>query len=380
MGRSSWSAQWLAGELLAGGSWLADQLRIAGGLWLASGFVLACQSSDGAAKVQPAAPEASSASTGGQPSLRSSADSSREPSSQKPSVQAPQEPARQSTSRNATRHAPNPNARRLRSEEKGFVVIIREDCSRGQADYDLLVHFHGVTDAVERQWNQSTLGGVLAVANAGTWGRDYKAVYEHSGAFKQLLERVDAQLRRLCPEAPPRAGRVALSGWSAGYAAVRAMIRDVGPEPIDTVLLSDGIHASLTSHSARAVLPEDVSPFVDFGKLAKERRKLLSITHSAIHTPDYASTTETTNHLLQQLGLQRTSVIDSPSLGSPSLGSPPGDAVHLVSEVRAGNVRVRGYSGNTGPDHGWHLHALDRTLFRDLRAWWSGDSAPHPGL
>lgn len=257
---------------------------------------------------------------------------------------------------------PDPAAARLRSAEKGFIVVTREDCLRGRRSYDLVVHFHGVADAVERQWNAARLDGVLAVANAGTWGRDYKAVYEQRGAYQRLLDRVDAQLAELCPERPARVGRVALSGWSAGYAAIRAMLRDVGNEPVDAVLLSDGIHASLVGGAGRAVLPADVEPFVAFGQLARRGEKLLSITHSAIRTPDYASTTETTDYLLERLGLPR-----NPARGA----TPTGDRVELRSEVTEQGFRLRGYSGESGPEHGWHLHALDETLFADLRAWWS---------
>src|SRR5690606_33609103 len=140
----------------------------------------------------------------------------------------------------------------------------------------------------ERQWNTARLGGVLAVANAGTWGRDCKAVYEQGGAYQRLLDRIDAQLAELCPQRPPKVRRVALSGWSAGYAAIRAMLRDVGNEPVDAVLLSDGIHASLIggAQGGRGVLPADVEPFVAFGELAVRGDKLLSITHSSIRTPD----------------------------------------------------------------------------------------------
>lgn len=244
-------------------------------------------------------------------------------------------------------------------------MVAREGCGEG-APYDLVVHFHGVADAVERQWNGARLGGVLAVANAGTWGRDYKAVYEHKGAYAALLRRVEAQLAEICPNRPVPSGRVALSGWSAGYAAIRAMLRDVGSDPIDAVLLSDGIHATLVSgpQGPRGVAPEDVAPFVEFGKRALEDEKLFSITHSSIHTPDYASTTETTDYLLGALRLER-----APSTSGPSLSEKLD--VRLLSETAKGGFRVRAYTGESGPEHGWHLHALEKTLYRDLRAWWS---------
>lgn len=251
---------------------------------------------------------------------------------------------------------------RVRSERRGFLVVTRDDCQRGRASYDLLVHFHGVADAVERQWNAARLDGVLAVSNVGTWGRDYKAVYERPGAYAALLDQVHTELAAICPDSPLRAGRVALSGWSAGYAAVRALLRHGGGETVDAVLLSDGLHASLLPDSGtRQVAPEDVAPFIAFGRHALAGTRLFSITHSSIHTPDYASTTETSDYLLHALGLERTSVA----------GKPETPTVRLISEAERAGFRLRGYSGDSGPEHGWHLHALDRTLFEDLAAWWS---------
>lgn len=322
-------------------------------LFVAAALIgLACEEKGGETTIRPAAPPPA-------PGVVSSGGPTPGPGSEAQPTAEPVEPVEPVERRPAP--LPDPAAPRLRSAEKGFVVVTREDCLRGERSYDLVVHFHGVADAVERQWSAARLGGVLAVANAGTWGRDYKAVYEQRGAYQRLLDRVDAQLAELCPERPARVGRVALSGWSAGYAAIRAMLRDAGNEPVDAVLLSDGIHASLVGGAGRAVLSTDVEPFVAFGELARRGEKLLSITHSAIRTPDYASTTETTDYLLERLDLTRV----------PARGAPGADRVELRSEVTEQGFRLRGYSGESGPEHGWHLHALDETLFADLRAWWS---------
>lgn len=327
---------------------------------LASLGAAACDR-DETARLQPAVPDPGAASQPPHPeppgvSVRPAVPQSQGPQPQGASSTAP------STS---PALLPDPTTPRLRSERGGFVVVTRDDCQRGRATYDLVVHFHGVADAVERQWNEKRLDGVLAVSNAGTWGRDYKAVYEHPGAYEALLERVDAELAELCPKRPPRAGRVALAGWSAGYAAVRALLRHGGADTVDAVLLSDGLHASLLTDSGnRHVLPEDVAPFVAFGKRAVEGTRLFSITHSSISTPDYASTTETSDYLLGELDLRRTPVVN------PTTGT-----VRLLSEAHRAGFHLRGYSGETGAEHGWHLHALDETLFDDLAKWWSRPEA-----
>jgi hypothetical protein len=319
--------------------------------------LLGCERGEGRTSIQPAAVEDAAAPN---PSSGAAPAGAAVP----PGTAAPATGETATGARRPAEVTPRPavDAPRLRSEKKGFVVVTRADCGAGADAYDLVVHFHGVADAVERSWAQARLPGVLAVANAGTWGRDYKAVYEHRGAYAALLERVSAQLAEICPSHPPKVARVALSGWSAGYAAIRAMLRDVGTEPIDAVLLSDGIHASLVGggEGSRSVVAADVTPFVAFGRQAVRGDKLLSITHSSIQTPDYASTTETTNYLLTEVGARRAAA-QSGDLGG---------GVTLLSRVEEKGLLVRGYSGEGGRDHGWHLHALDETLYADLQKWW----------
>ncbi len=254
----------------------------------------------------------------------------------------------------------------LRAESPGFVVFVSDDCLAGAKKYDLLVHFHGLADVVSEEWTQAGVRGVLAVANAGAWSRDYRRVYGHSGVLGDVLSRVDEKVRELCPGAPSELRRLALGGFSAGYSVVRHILRDEGAGRVDAVLLSDGIHAgfSPTESEPRRVLAYDVEPFVEFGRLAVSGKKLFSITHSSIRPPDYASTTETTDYLLSELGVARTPADVGP------LSGPSRDPRAPTTRADSGGLHVRGYEGEQAPDHVWQLRAMDATLFSDLKLWW----------
>ncbi len=347
------------------GKLVALSATVLSGVGLVGGMVAGCRSTDRVRTVRSAAPDVpapagKAPAESAQPGAAVRTLTTNSPSQAKDPVGTSGPVAA------VPKPLPQEGTPRLRSERAGFVVVVREDCVGGAPTYDLTLHFHGLANVVERQWAKAQVDGVLAVANAGAWSRDYKRAYEHAGVLDELLTQVEEQLREVCPELRAKPQRLALSGWSAGYTVVRAVLQDEGPTRIDAVLLADGIHARLSSarpggtrsEHSRSPEPGDVAAFVEFGRLAARGDRLMSITHSDIRTPNYASTTETTHYLLQQLNLERQSLGASTAEGQRSL-------------VEAGGFRLRGYAGLTAKDHAWHLHHLGETTLLDLRHFWN---------
>jgi hypothetical protein len=81
--------------------------------------------------------------------------------------------------------------------------------------------------------------------------------------------------------------------------------------------------------------------------------KRFLITHSEIFPGTFASTTETTDHLVRTLGLRRTAV----------LRWGPG-GMQQLSEVRSGRFQIMGFAGNSGPDHIDQFHGMPDFLRR----------------
>ena len=77
------------------------------------------------------------------------------------------------------------------------------------------------------------------------------------------------------------------------------------------------------------------------------------VTHSEVFPGTYASTTETADFLLRQLGLARRTVLRWGPMG-----------MQQTSEVRRGRFRLLGYAGNSAPDHVDQFHALPDLLRR----------------
>lgn len=217
----------------------------------------------------------------------------------------------------------------------------------------LVVHFHG--DESIPEIAAARLGGTAVISmqlgsGSGAYGRPF--------ADPQLFARIvaEAETKSHLTFSP-----IILTSWSAGYGAVRAILRV--PENyarVDRVMLLDGMHASYvgdapgTGPGQESVLvPQDLQIFADFARDAVAGRKRMIVTHSEIFPGTYASTTETTDWLVAALGLKLKAVLKWGPVG-----------LQQLSEARSGQFRLLGYAGNSAPDHVDQLQALP-----DLLKW-----------
>lgn len=212
----------------------------------------------------------------------------------------------------------------------------------------LFIHFHGGTWLPE-----------VAAAKVGKTAVISIQIGSGSGAYAKPF--ADAQLfSRLIAEAEAKAGvkftPISLTGWSAGYGSIREILKV--PEHyarVDGVLLIDGLHTGYVGEKPgpqESQLETDkLEVFLKFARDAVAGRKRMIVTHSEIFPGTFASTTETTDWLLGQLGLKRKPVVKWGPMQTQQL-----------SEVRAGKFLLIGYAGNTAPDHVDQLHSLPEYL------------------
>jgi hypothetical protein len=91
---------------------------------------------------------------------------------------------------------------------------------------------------------------------------------------------------------------------------------------------------------------------VEFARQAANGDKFMFVSHSSIIPPDYASTTQTANYLIWQMG-------GEPAHAVSRAGDPVG--LDLISRYSRGEFYVRGFSGNDALDHCAHL-----SLYKDV--------------
>lgn len=219
---------------------------------------------------------------------------------------------------------------------------------------DVLVHFHGAASVVAYAAGQYKKPLIAVAVNLGSGSSAYAQPFNNDSTLTNLkqavLDTVAGYLGR-----PLREGRLILSGFSAGYGAVRSILRQPAYwKSVHAVLLLDGLHASYIPE--RQVLAEggridsiSLEPFVNLALAASNASsgKSFLFTHSEIFPGTFASTTETAGYLLNRLGVKMKPVLKWGPLG-----------MQQISEASAGNLWILGFAGNTAPDHIDHLQSL----------------------
>lgn len=221
----------------------------------------------------------------------------------------------------------------------GAPVYVPQGCS-GQ--YDVILHFHGAHPYVREIAEKAGIVAVVGVFNAGNGAEKYSQSFQAGGTLSSLLRQITMAAAPLCPGASEKPRRVALTAWSAGYAAVEKLLsRPEDRERVDAALLADGLHAAFMDPYKRTFAPNALQAFRDFGELAKQNQKLLAITHSSIMTDAYGSTTECSKLLLEALDVPCESQLISGQMGSFSIeGSPGNDKAAHVVQFRQMDVKL----------------------------------------
>lgn len=219
----------------------------------------------------------------------------------------------------------------------------------------LLIHFHGAAFVPEHAVSQVRPNYVLAVVNLGPGSAVYERAFGDPAVFDRLLDTIREHLESLAADA--KFSSVVLSGFSAGYGAIKSILREPRhATAVGSVLLLDGLHTGYlppgTVLAEGGALDSDqLSPFLQFAQAAIERKKTLVITHSEIFPGTFASTTETTDYLIRTLGLKRVPVLVWGPLGMQQL-----------SKLELGRLAILGFAGNSAPDHVDHFQAMHHFL------------------
>jgi hypothetical protein len=221
---------------------------------------------------------------------------------------------------------------------------------------DLVLYFHGSPFIPE--YAVSQLGGdhVVAVVTLGAGSGVYDRTFSDPAVYDSLLARLGSEAGDALHH-PAAFRTVTLVGFSAGYGAVRAILRDSSHfAQVDAVHLLDGLHTSYIPDGVPlakgGTLDEQpLEPFVRFAREAISGHKRFLITHSEIFPGTFASTTETTDYLVQTLGLTITPVLRWGPNGMQQL-----------SDVRKGRFEILGFAGNSAPDHIDHAQGMPTFL------------------
>jgi hypothetical protein len=225
--------------------------------------------------------------------------------------------------------------------------------------YDLVLHFHGISSLQEDNFESGSVNAVIVSINLGVASDAYSSAFGTPAAFNALLATTQHMLDKTHRAPGAHLGRIALSAWSAGFAAVGAILKQPGvAERIDAILLADAPHTNYTT--SHQVNDKALEKWARFAEAATRSEKLFALTHSSIPTVGYPSTTETVGELLKLTSIEKRPV--------EAIG-PRG--MRPIYESTRGNFHVEGFEGQTARDHIDHIKAMGETLLPYLRDYWS---------
>jgi len=223
-----------------------------------------------------------------------------------------------------------------------FGSIVLPPRARPGKPLDLVIHFHGAAWVAEQSVRKARPKAAVLGVELGSGSSVYGKPFKDAAAFDEILAALGRPARR-----------VYLTAFSAGYGAVREILARRAAR-VDGIILLDAMHSGYEApEEKRVVKAADIEPFITYAREAMAGRKRMLFMHSEIFPSTFASTTEVSDWLVDQLGLRRRAVLRWGPLG-----------MQMVSDTRAGKLEVTGFAGNSAPDHVDHLHALDWALKR----------------
>ncbi|MCE5251077.1 hypothetical protein LLG96_12745 [bacterium] len=263
---------------------------------------------------------------------------------------------------------PSPMAEHIRTHERipesdvpGTVMVMTDVLPKpvkiyipgnknGSHDYKLLIHFHGSRYIPAYAAYHSDIPFIVATVDLGVGSSVYERPFQDERVFDTFID----SIRRMVSSGDSLHydfSEIYLTSFSAGYGAVRAILRNHAAD-IDGVILLDGLHTDYIPDEKRlsdgGVLNTDkLEVFLKFAQHAAAGEKRMIITHSEIFPGLYASTTETAEYIVDSLGLTRAPVLKWGPVG-----------MQMVGETHEGNLWILDFAGNAGPDHTDHLCGL----------------------
>jgi hypothetical protein len=226
--------------------------------------------------------------------------------------------------------------------------------------YDLIVHFHGIPVLQEENIEKTPINAVVVSVTLGIGSGAYSDAYAGAASFASLLAKTQAKLDESGRAPGAHLGRLAITAWSAGFGAVGKILgQPENAEKIDAILLADGLHANYLGN--HVINDAALAKYAAFAELAKKGHKLFALTHSAIQTEGYPSTTQTIGELLTLTNVDKT----------PEEGVVGVRGMKMLYQADRGSFHVKGYEGGGIHDHVDHIKGMYDTMYPYLQARWS---------
>ncbi|MFO1076984.1 MAG: hypothetical protein U1E73_04570 [Planctomycetota bacterium] len=186
----------------------------------------------------------------------------------------------------------------------------------------LAIHFQGGVDIAEENFARMQRPGVLIASTLAGRSGAFSKPYTDPAAFRALLAQGEGELAARCGS-EVRFAPILITFWSAGYGAVRELLKE--PEFFDRItalVAADSIYASVVAPDVRAPEAAQMVDFLRFAQAAARGEKTFVLAHGMYPT-DYASTSECADLVLASVAGRR-----EPGRGHTERGVPVGSEFH----------------------------------------------------
>jgi len=229
-------------------------------------------------------------------------------------------------------------------------TLLLPNTARVQRTMPLYIHFHGAPWLAEKSAVSVNPKAAVISVNLGAGSGVYSRAFADPARFEQLLQEA---AKAIDPQNPPEFKPIVLSSFSAGYGAIREILKNrENWKRFDRIVLVDSLHTGYLSEGTPGPLDTaPLEPFLEFAREAQAGHKTMVITHSEIFPGTFASTTETADYLISMLGLKQR----------PVLKWGPG-GMQQLSDVHTRGLHILGFAGNSAPDHIDQFYGLEHWL------------------
>ncbi|MCS7033360.1 MAG: hypothetical protein NZ561_05110, partial [Phycisphaerae bacterium] len=217
----------------------------------------------------------------------------------------------------------------------------------------LTVHFHTAPWFVIEEHLRRGLSEPLAIFALGEGSNTYRLPFEDPDRFDRILRQIERSLGPCSLGQPPRVNQVDITSFSAGYGAVRELVKQPRyVQLIRRIILADSLYAGWDPASTQPgatsrPAAENIDPWRGFVELAARGEKTFVLTHSMVPTR-YASTHACAQALIEMIDAP---VVEVRRGEIPATLDPD---YPLLYRADLGRFHVWGYDGTDAGAHMTH--------------------------
>ncbi len=218
----------------------------------------------------------------------------------------------------------------------------------------LTIHFHSAIWHAIQEHLRRGLKGPLLCFYPGEGSSIYKQAFEDTSRLKRLMDKsVEEMIRRGAP-AGTHITAVDISSFSAGYGAVREIVKS--PEYfkiLRRIVLCDSMYAANDPKaSGHKPDPTQINPWIPLANAAIAGNKTFAFTHSEVPTGTYANSAACALAVIKAVGAPILKVTKG------SLPAADDPEFPLLYRSDKGNFHIWGYGGIDGQAHMTHARHL----------------------